>query len=44
MVGDILDWLNAGMEYDPLTATAGIRQLLAGSGKQAFLRCLDLQE
>lgn len=44
MVGGILDWLNAGMEYDLLTATAGICRLLAGSGKQAFLRCLDLQE
>lgn len=39
MVGVILDWLDAGMEYDLLTSAEHICNLLSGSGRQAFLRC-----
>lgn len=42
LVGALLDWLDSGMEYDLLAAARRICGLLAGSGKQAFLRCLEL--
>lgn len=41
LVGALLDWLDAGMDYDLLAAMESICELLAGSGKQAFLRCKD---
>ena len=44
MVGGILDWMDAGMEYDLLAATDSICRLLAGSSRQAFLRCLGTAE
>lgn len=44
LVGALLDWLNAGMEYDLLAGTASLCELLAGSGKQAFLKCVELQK
>lgn len=37
LVGIFLDWLNEGMNYDLLTSFRRICELLAGSGKQAFL-------
>lgn len=43
MVGAILDWLDSGMQYDLLAGTISICELLAGSGKQAFLKCLENQ-
>lgn len=44
MVGGILDWLDAGMRYDLLAGTASICELLSGSGRQAFLKCLETQK
>lgn len=41
LVGALLDWLDAGMDYDLLAATEQICRLLANSGKQAFLKCVD---
>lgn len=41
LVGGILDWLDAGMEYDLMAAAKSICELFAGSGKQAFLKCLE---
>ncbi|MDY3282501.1 TetR/AcrR family transcriptional regulator [Dysosmobacter sp.] len=41
LVGALLDWLDTGMDYDLLAAAQGICELLAGSGKQAFLKCLE---
>lgn len=41
LVGALLDWLDAGMEYDLLAAAESICDLLAGSGKHAFLRCME---
>lgn len=38
LVGIILDWLENGMEYDLLKAFERIRDLLGGSGQQAFLK------
>lgn len=38
LVGIVLDWLNAGMNYDLLASFSRICDLLAGSGKQAFLK------
>lgn len=38
LVGVLLDWLDEGMDYDLLAAFSRICELLAGSGKQAFLR------
>lgn len=43
LVGTILDWLDAGMGYDLLASTTRLCDLLGGSGKQAFLKCLSLQ-
>ena len=43
LVGALLDWLDAGMKYDLLAAAQSICELLAGSGKQAFLKCLELK-
>ena len=42
LVGSLLDWLDTGMEYDLLEAAESICELLAGSGKQAFLKCLEM--
>lgn len=44
MVGAILDWLDSGMRYDLLAGTASICELLSGSGRQAFLKCLENQK
>ncbi len=41
LVGSILDWLDSGMKYDVLDETVQICDLFAGSGKQAFLRCIE---
>ena len=41
LVGALLDWLDAGMKYDLLAAAESICKLFAGSGKQAFLKCLE---
>lgn len=38
LVGIFLDWLNEGMNYDLLTSFSRVCELLAGSGKQAFLK------
>lgn len=43
LVGGLLDWLDAGMEYDLLEAAENICELFAGSGKQAFLKCLEMK-
>lgn len=43
LVGGILDWLDAGMKYDLQAATESICELFAGSGKQAFLKCSDIE-
>lgn len=43
LVGGLLDWLDAGMKYDLLAAAERLCVLLAGSAKQAFLRCLEDQ-
>lgn len=43
LVGSLLDWLNAGMEYDLSAAAESICELFAGSGKQAFLKCLEMK-
>lgn len=43
VVGVVLDWLDAGMRYDLLAATVRLCGLLAGSGKQAFLKCVELR-
>lgn len=40
VVGVVLDWLDAGMRYDLLAATVRLCDMLAGSGKQAFLKCV----
>ena len=42
LVGALLDWLDTGMEYDLLAAAQNICELFAGSGKQAFLKCLEM--
>lgn len=42
LVGSLLDWLDTGMEYDLLAAAESICELFAGSGKQAFLKCLEM--
>lgn len=42
LVGALLDWLDTGMEYDLLAAAQDICELFAGSGKQAFLKCLEM--
>lgn len=38
IVGIFLDWLNEDMRYDLLASSDRICELLAGSGKQAFLK------
>lgn len=38
LVGVMLDWLDHGMEYDLPAAVVRLCDLLAGSGKQAFLK------
>lgn len=38
LVGILLDWLNEGMNYDLLASFSRTCELLAGSGKQAFLK------
>ena len=43
LVGALLDWLDAGMKYDLLAAAESICKLFAGSGKQAFLKCLEIE-
>ena len=42
LVGSLLDWLDSGMEYDLLAAAEEICRLLAGSGEQAFLKCMEV--
>lgn len=41
IVGIFLDWLNDGMHYDLLASSNRICELLAGSGKQAFLKSAE---
>ena len=41
LTGILLDWLNAGMNYDLLKAFSRITDLLGGSGKRAFIRAAD---
>lgn len=41
LVGIILDWMNEGMRYDLLACFDRICNLFAGSGKQAFLNCIE---
>ncbi|MGM9537322.1 MAG: TetR-like C-terminal domain-containing protein [Candidatus Onthomonas sp.] len=41
MVGIVLDWLDAQMNYDLLSACDRIVQLMDGSSKQAFLNCTE---
>ena len=41
LVGGLLDWLDNRMEYDLLAVAEDICRLFAGSGKQAFLKCLE---
>ena len=43
LVGSLLDWLDAGMEYDLMAAAESLCELFAGSGKQAFLKCLEMK-
>lgn len=43
LVGGLLDWLDTGMKYDLLAAAESICDLFAGSGKQAFLKCLEME-
>lgn len=43
LVGGMLDWLNAGMEYDLLSDMASICNLLKGFGEQALLQCVTPQ-
>lgn len=38
LVGVLLDWMNEGMSYDPIASFSRISDLLACSGKQAFLK------
>lgn len=44
LTGILLDWLNAGMNYDLLKAFSRITELLEGSGRQAFLRAASAAE
>lgn len=44
LVGGLLDWLDNRMEYDLLAAAEDICRLFAGSGKQAFLKCLESKQ
>ena len=44
LVGALLDWLDAGMNYDLLAAAQSICRLFAGSGRQAFLKCLEMEK
>lgn len=41
LAGILLDWMDAGMNYDLLKAFNRITELLNGSGKQAFLRAAE---
>lgn len=41
IVGIFLDWLNDGMRYDLLASSDRICELLAGSGKRAFLKSAE---
>jgi len=41
LVGAALDWLEHGMSYDLLSACTRICDLLAGSGRRAFLKCAE---
>ena len=43
LVGSLLDWLDAGMEYDLMAAAESLCELFAGFGKQAFLKCLEMK-
>lgn len=43
MVGVLLDWLGNGMKYDLMAGAASICKLFDGSGRQAFLKCIDSQ-
>ena len=43
LVGSLLDWLDAGMEYDLMASSESLCELFAGSGKQAFLKCLEMK-
>ena len=43
LVGSLLDWLDAGMEYDLMAAAESRCELFAGSGKQALLKCLEMK-
>ncbi len=43
LVGSLLDWLDAKMSYDLLEAVENICKLFAGSGKRAFLKCLEIE-
>jgi len=39
LIGVILDWLDAGMNYDLPAASARVCDLFAGSSRRAFLKC-----
>lgn len=41
LVGILLDWLNARMNYDLLEQVVRINELFEGSGKQAFLKAAE---
>ena len=41
LTGVILDWLDAGMNYDLLKQFVRLTELLSGSGKQAFLKSAE---
>ena len=41
LIGISLDWLNAGMSYDLLSATTRVCHLFSGSSKSAFLKCAE---
>lgn len=43
LVGCLLDWLDTGMEYDLLAAAESICEMFADSGKQAFLKCMEMK-
>lgn len=44
LVGVLLDWLDAGMDYDLLASFSRICNLFAGSGRQAFLNAIAPNE
>lgn len=43
-VGITLDWLDKNMNYDLAESVKRICELFEGTGKEAFLRCIELSE